>query len=315
MNLDDFSYFAAVAQHGGFSAAARAIGVDKARLSRSVAMLEDTLGVRLINRSTRNVSLTDAGQRFYQGCQTVLGSARAAFESVAELRGEPAGVVRIGCSVVAAQNYLAPILPRYLADHPKVTVHVEHGDRWINPLDHDLDLALTTRVEDLPGSSLVAREIGRVRRILVAGGALARAGAAVTHPRDLTGLPLIARGDDLHDGDVRWVLTHDAADPQTSRVGGHPRLVSNDLSVQMASAVAGIGLALIPDMMAATALADGSLRQVLPDWSTPEFSLHLVYPLPRGILPSVRSFIDFLTANLWQNDNNQAQKRLQLSSI
>jgi DNA-binding transcriptional LysR family regulator len=306
MNLDDFSYFAAVAQHGGFTAAARAIGVDKARLSRSVAMLEDTLGVRLINRSTRNVSLTDAGQRFYQGCQTVLGSARAAFESVAELRREPAGTVRIGCSVAAAQNYLAPILPRYLADHPKVTVHVEHGDRWINPLDHDLDLALTTRVEELPGSSLVAREIGRVRRVLAAGGALAQTAATITHPRDLAGLPLIARGDDLHDGEVRWVLTpdaHAATDPQTCRVGGAPRLVSNDLSVQMASVVAGIGVALIPEMMAAPALADGSLRAVLPEWSTPEFSLHLVYPLPRGILPSVRSFIDFLTANLWHLDH------------
>jgi len=305
MNLNDFSHFAAVAQHGGFTAAARAIGVDKAKLSRSVATLEDTLGVRLLNRSTRSVSLTDAGQRFYQGCQTVLGSARAAFESVAELQKEPAGTVRLGCSVVAAQNYLAPILPRYLADHPKVTVIIEHGDRWINPLEHDLDLALTTRVEELPGSSLVAREIARVRRILVAGAALAPTSAAMSHPQDLTGLPLIARSDDLHDHDVRWVLApgaHTADDPQTYRLGGTPRLVTNDLSVQMAAAVAGIGIALIPEIMAAPALADGSLHHVLPDWSTPEFSLHLVYPLPRGILPSVRSFIDFLTANLWQND-------------
>jgi DNA-binding transcriptional LysR family regulator len=305
MNLNDFSHFAAVAQHGGFTAAARAIGVDKAKLSRSVATLEDTLGVRLLNRSTRSVSLTDAGQRFYQGCQTVLGSARAAFESVAELQKEPAGIVRLGCSVVAAQNYLAPILPRYLADHPKVTVIIEHGDRWINPLEHDLDLALTTRVEELPGSSLVAREIARVRRILVAGAALAPTSATMTHAQDLTGLPLIARSDDMHDHDVRWLLAPGepaADDPQTVRVGGSPRLVTNDLNVQMAAAVAGIGIALIPEMMVAAALADGSLHHVLPGWSTPEFSLHLVYPLPRGILPSVRSFIDFLTANLWQND-------------
>ena len=299
MNLNDFTYFAAVAQHGGFTAAARAIGVDKARLSRSVAMLEDTLGVRLINRSTRSVSLTDAGQRFYQGCQTVLGSARAAFESVAELQKEPAGIVRLGCSVVAAQNYIAPILPLYLADHPKVTVIVEHGDRWINPLDSDLDLALTTRVEDLPGSSLVAREIGRVRRILVAGAALADTTAALAHPDDMAGIPLIARADDLYDSEVRWQLTRN--DCPACRVTGAPRLLTNDLNIQLSAAVAGIGLALLPETTAASALSDGRLHHVLPDWSTPEYSLHLVYPLPRGILPSVRSFIDFLTTNLWPN--------------
>ena len=299
MNLNDFTYFAAVAQHGGFTAAARAIGVDKARLSRSVAMLEETLGVRLIHRSTRSISLTDAGQRFYQGCQTVLGSARAAFESVAELQKEPTGTVRLGCSVVAAQIYIAPILPRYLAEHPKVTVIVEHGDRWINPLDSDLDLALTTRVEDLPGSSLVAREIGRVRRILVAGAALADTTAALAHPDDMAGIPLIARADDLYDSEVRWQLTRN--DYPACRVTGAPRLLTNDLNIQLSAAVAGIGLALLPETTAAPALSDGRLHHVLPDWSTPEYSLHLVYPLPRGILPSVRSFIDFLTTNLWPN--------------
>jgi len=299
MNLNDFTYFAAVAQHGGFTAAARALGVDKARLSRSVAMLEDTLGVRLINRSTRSVSLTDAGQRFFLGCQTVLGSARAAFESVAELQKEPTGIVRLGCSVVAAQNYVAPILPLYLAQYPKVTVIVEHGDRWINPLDSDLDLALTTQVHDLPGSSLVAREIGRVRRILVAGADLAKETAALSHPDQMAGMSLIARPDDMHDGTVRWQLTAD--DRSGCRIGGTPRLVTNDINVQLSAAIAGIGVALMPETAAGPALAAGRLHPVLPEWTTPEYSLHLVYPLPRGILPSVRSFIDFLTAHLLQN--------------
>jgi DNA-binding transcriptional LysR family regulator len=303
MNLNDFTHFAAVAQHGGFTAAARAIGVDKARLSRSVAMLEETLGVRLINRSTRSVSLTDAGQRFYLGCQTVLGSARAAFESVAELQKEPTGVVRLGCSVVVAQNYIAPILPLYLASHPKVTVIVEHGDRWINPLDSDLDVALTTQIQDLPGSSLVAREIGRVRRILVAGDGLVETTAALTHPHELAGMPLIARPDDMHDGAVRWQLTPD--DRPACRIGGGvPRLITSDINVQLAAAIAGIGVALVPETATGQALRDGRLHNVLPEWTTPEYSLHLVYPLPRGILPSVRSFIDFLAAHLLQNGRN-----------
>ncbi|EGD58712.1 LysR family transcriptional regulator [Novosphingobium nitrogenifigens DSM 19370] len=297
MNLNDFSYFAAVAQHGGFTAAARATGIDKARLSRCVASLEENLGVRLLNRSTRSISLTDAGQRFYHGCQAVLGSARAAMESIAELQKEPAGIVRIGCSVVLAQNYLAPILPHYLATHPKVTVVVEHGDRWINPLDSDLDLALTTMVEALPGSSLVAREIGRVRRILVTGRTSAGHVFAPDHPDILAHLPLIARIEDMHDGEVRWALTTD--DGRDARVAAQPRLVTNDQNVQFEAAASGAGIALLPESVVASALDDGTLVHVLPEWSTPEYSLHLVYPLPRGILPSVRSFIDFLASHLW----------------
>lgn len=297
MNLNDFTYFSAVVQHGGFTAAARVTGIDKGRLSRSIAALEDQLGVRLLHRSTRSVSLTDAGQRFYNGCQAVLGSARAAFDSVAQLQKEPSGTVRLGCTVVLAQNFLAPILPRYLLDHPKVTVMVEHGERWANPLDSDLDLVLTNSVDTLPGSSLVAREVGRVRRILVAGGALAEQCLPLAHPDDLAGVPLIARMEDIHDVEARWTLA--CEDDNLARVAAPPRLVTNDLRVQLEAATAGAGLALLPEPVVAGALADGSLTHILPRWSTAEYSLYLVYPLPRGILPSVRSFIDYLVANLW----------------
>jgi DNA-binding transcriptional LysR family regulator len=134
----------------------------------------------------------------------------------------------------------------------------------------------------------------------------------------LSSLPLIARNDDLHDHDVRWTLVpdgHAADDPQSRRVGGSPRLVTNDLSVQLSVAVAGIGIALLPEMLVDTLLANGQLHRVLPAWSTPEFSLHLVYPLPRGTLPSVRSFIDFLTANTWHEGRRETEIRFHLPSI
>jgi DNA-binding transcriptional LysR family regulator len=183
---------------------------------------------------------------------------------------EPAGIVRIGCSVVLAQNYLAPILPHYLATHPKVTVVVEHGDRWINPLDSDLDLALTTMVEALPRSSLVAREIGRVRRILVTGRTSAGHVFAPDHPDILAHLPLIARIEDMHDGEVRWALTTD--DGRDARVAAQPRLVTNDQNVQFEAAASGAGIALLPESVVASALDDGTLVHVLPEWSTPNIA-------------------------------------------
>lgn len=297
MTIQDFAHFVAVVQHGGYSAAARAIGTDKVRLSRSVALLESQVGARLINRTTRSVSLTEAGQRFHRGCQMVLDSARAAFDSVAELTGEPAGTVRIGCSAVAAQNLIAPILPRYLAAHPKVTVLLEHGDRAINPIERDLDLALVTQLGSLPEASLVARELGRVRRIPVIAPALRDAlGCGSADPAHLAGVPLIARTDDMADGEVRWHLAHDSAPP--ARITGHARLVTNDLNVQIEAVIAGCGVALLPSTAAAAALRAGRIVPALPGWSSPEYSLHLVYPLPRGSLPSVRSLIDFLGAEL-----------------
>lgn len=297
IELNGFAYFAAVAQHGGFTAAARATGIDKARLSRHVATLEDSLGVLLLRRSTRSVSLTEAGERFYSGCLAVLGSARAAFDDVAELQKEPSGAIRIGCPAAVAQNYLAPILPRYLAAHPKVAVIVEASERPLNPLEDNCDVVLSTMAESLPSTSLVARELGRIRRIVVAGPSFVEAHPDIAHPDDLAGLPLIARINDLHDGEARWVLTQ--GDDQPCRIHAVPRLAANDLRVQLDAVAQGMGIALLPEPIVNQPLGEGRVVRLLPSWSAPEYSLHLVYPLPRGMLPSVRSLINFLTSNLW----------------
>jgi DNA-binding transcriptional LysR family regulator len=146
--VDDFNdliYFASVVEHHGFSAAARATGVEKTRLSRRVAALEQRLGVRLMQRSTRSLALTEAGQRFYEHCVDAVEGARVAYESVADLRREPAGTVRMSCAQVMAQNYLAPILPGFLAQHPRVDLVLDATDREVNLIDERVDLVLRSR--------------------------------------------------------------------------------------------------------------------------------------------------------------------------
>jgi DNA-binding transcriptional LysR family regulator len=296
IDLNDFSFFAAVVQHGGFTAASRATGVDKARLSRHVATLEERLGVRLLQRSTRSVTLTEAGQSFYAGCLGVMDNARTAWDSVMELKKEPSGTIRMACPVTMAQNYIAPILPGYMAAYPKVSVMLEATDRLLHPVEERLDVILCAEADVPDSTSLVAREMGRVRRILVTGRSFLEQWPLPSVPEDLAHLPTIARLSDMHDEHARWDMVGRGDD--VHRVHVAPRLVSGDMRVQLEAARSGIGIALLPETLVARGLAEGNLVRVLPGWFTAEYRLYLVYPTPRGMLPSVRSFIDYLLAHI-----------------
>ncbi|MCW1383686.1 LysR substrate-binding domain-containing protein [Novosphingobium sp. KCTC 2891] len=296
-DLNDIYYFTSVVQNGGFTAAARTTGVEKTRLSRHVAALEHRVGVRLLHRTTRNIALTEAGERFYAHCQQVLEDARSAFDSVSALRKEPSGKVRMCCPVVLGQSYLAPILPSFLSAHPKVTVYLETTDRVPNLLEERFDLALRTTPAIADSTELVARDLGHVRRILVASPDFLRvAGDIGDDPASLAGKRAICSIADTADGTPRWMLF--AADRDPQRLVPTPCLVTSDLRVQLEAATQGVGIALLPEPVARSALRSGNLVHVLPAWSAPDHLVHLVYPSPRGILPSVRSLIDFLVTNL-----------------
>lgn len=302
IDLNEFAFFAAVVQHGGFTAAARATGVDKGRLSRHVAALEDRLGVRLLQRSTRSITLTQAGMSFYEGCLLVLDGAQVASDSVLAFKKEPTGMIRVGSPVILAQNYLAPLLPRYMAAHPKVQVTIEATDRVLHPLEERFDVTFAAALPS-DSSSLVARELGRIRRILVAQPAVLEASGVPAGPADLADLPIIARPTDMHDEVARWSMVSDGGHEgdRAHRIQIRPRLVTGDLQIQLEAARQGVGMALLPETLALEDLSQGRLARVLPDWFTPEYSVFLIYPTPRGMLPSVRSFIDFVMANFAAN--------------
>ncbi|WP_245653901.1 LysR substrate-binding domain-containing protein [Novosphingobium rosa] len=296
MDMNDFAFFAAVVQHGGFTAATRATGVDKGRLSRHVAQLEERLGIRLLQRSTRSITLTEAGKSFYEGCLVMLDGARIAYDSALAFSKEPTGTIRVGCPVVVAQNYLAPILPHYMEAHPKVSVVVEATDRLLHPFEEGFDAIITAQSHVPDSTSLVAREIGRIRRLLVAKPGLLGEFGAPDSPEDLAGLPVIARQADMQDEQARWSIIND--EESTHRLQLNPRLVTTDLQIQLSAAKQGIGVALLPAPLVKTLLANGDLVRVLPDWHAPEYSMFLIYARPRGMLPSVRSFIDFVLENI-----------------
>src|SRR6202008_5033315 len=202
-DLNDIYFFASVAQHGGFSAAARRIGVEKTRLSRRVAALERRLGVRLLQRTTRALAPTEAGQRFFERCVATVEGAQAAFDSVAELRREPAGLVRLSSPALLAQRCLAHVLPAYMAKHPKVSVFVEPTDRTVNVIEERFDVAIRALpvIEDVAG--LVAKTLGHSQRVLVVSRDFLDHYGYADSPADLPKFNTVASIDDIFDGGAR----------------------------------------------------------------------------------------------------------------
>jgi DNA-binding transcriptional LysR family regulator len=295
-DLNDLMYFAAVVQHGGFSAAARALGIEKTRLSRRLANLERRLGVRLLNRTTRSIALTEAGAKFNAHCLATVEGARSAYESVAEMRREPAGMVRMTSPQVLAQSYLAPLLPAYLSSHPKVRLEIDATDRNTNFFDDRFDLALHARPQIDDSTGLVARELGRASRVLVGSPLLLQKIGRPALPVDLERIDTIGRPGDVQDGRARWILSTD--DGRKDIVAHQPRMMSDDLRLQLEAAVHGIGIALLPEPIVAAAVRRGELERVLSDWVGATHLIFLLYPKPRGMLPSVRSVIDYLAIHL-----------------
>jgi DNA-binding transcriptional LysR family regulator len=291
-DLNDIYFFASVAQYGGFSAAARRIGVEKTRLSRRIAALEKRLGVRLLQRTTRALALTEAGQRFFERCVATVEGAQAAYDSVAELRREPAGLVRLSSPVLLTQRCLAHVLPGYMTAHPKVSAFVEATDRTVNVIEERFDISIRAQpvIEDVAG--LVAKTLGNSQRVLVVSTAFLERNGRPENPAELPKFDTVASTDDVFDGGARWNLTN--LDGQTQHIELKPRLVTSDLRVRLQAAIQGIGIALLPEQVVSAPLREGLIERVLSEWSGAKNILHLVYPTPRGMLPSVRSLIDYL---------------------
>lgn len=293
-DLNDLYFFAAVVEHAGFSAAGRALGVPKSRLSKRVAQLEERLGVRLLQRTTRRFVVTEVGERFYAHCRAVLEEAQAAQDAVDELRSEPRGVVRLSCPVSLAQTTLAYILPDFLALYPKMQVRLLSSDRRVDLIGEGYDLAIRVRAKLDTDANLVIRSFGQSRTKLVASPALLGAHGRPVVPDDLAGLPALSMRE--HEGAQTWELSD--AEGSHVNVEVQARVITGDFAVLLECARRGMGVALLPEFVCAPAISAGELEVVLPDWSAPEGTMHFVYPSRRGMLPGVRALVDFLAERL-----------------
>lgn len=283
--------FLAVVDTGHFVTAADALGQSKAAVSRAVSHLESRLGVRLLNRTTRRLSLTGEGAVFHERCKQILAELEAAEGEIGERGTEARGRLRLNAPVSFGIHHLAPLWGAFRAQHPRVELEVTLSDRLVDLVDEGFDLAV--RIGRLSSSSLVGRKLASTRMRLCASPAYLAATGEPGHPRDLSRHAVIAYSY-LTSGDD-WRLT--GPDGEVT-VTTRPIMRSNNGETCIAAAVAGEGVILQPGFLVQPYLADGSLTELLPDWQAPTLGIHAVYPSRRHLLPKVRVLIDFLAERL-----------------
>jgi DNA-binding transcriptional LysR family regulator len=293
-DLNDMVFFAEVVESGGFAAAGRRLGVPKSKLSRRIAALEARLGVRLLQRTTRKLSLTPAGELYQRHCVALREEAEAADEAVAQVQSEPRGTVRVTCPVTLAQTTIGPILPRFLEAHPQVRLELQVTNRVIDLVQEGVDVALRVRASLDDSGSLVVKNLGATLGVLVASPALLQRVGAPAVPDDLRRLPTVA----MSSADGRASLHLVGPNGAAFELQHRPVFTADDLLVLKLAALHPLGMAVLPDYMCSDELRQGRLVPVLPGWSPPAAKVLAVFPSRRGMVPAVRRFLDFLGENV-----------------
>ncbi|WP_345250549.1 LysR substrate-binding domain-containing protein [Pigmentiphaga soli] len=289
-DLNDMFLFSKVVEHGGYSAAARALGMPVSKLSRRIASLERELGVRLLNRTTRKVSLTDIGHTYYQHCAAVAAEARAAQDAIDRTSSQPQGLIRVSCPVGLLQSNVTDILIAYQVRYPLVRVHLEATSRRVDVVEEGFDVALRVRQPPFENSELVVRPLAGAASTLVASPEfLARHGRPATI-EDLSALPTVSMAQA---GD-RYSWTFKAPDGRDVSVSHTPRLATDDLATLRQAVLAGVGIGLVPLHLVASHLQQGALEAVLPGYTLPYSVVQAVFASRRGLVPAVREFVDAL---------------------
>jgi DNA-binding transcriptional LysR family regulator len=285
--LDDYVLFAGVVEHGGFAPAGRAMQMQKSKLSRRIAALEDRLGVRLVERSTRRFRVTDIGQTLYEHCRTIVLELERARAVTSEALAEPQGQVRFSCPNGLVEP-LSASLPGFLKRYPKVNLQIVATDRGVDLIRERIDVALRVRTAIDSDASLTMRTLARSRRILVASPKLANS----IGPRvlDLKGVPTLSSTELA--GPVTWSLV--GPDGAAFDLEHDPRLRCEEFGALRAAAAAGLGVALLPDHVCWPDLDAGRLVRLFSEWHAQEGIVHLVFTTRRGLPPAVRAFIDHL---------------------
>lgn len=289
-DLNDMLYFAEVVERGGFAAAGRALGIPKSRLSRRVSDLEAHLGVRLLQRTTRKLSLTEVGESYLRHCQAMREAAQAAADAVAQVQTEPRGTVRVSCPVTLAQTVLGELMPMFLERHPQVRVEMQVTNRAVNLVEEGIDVALRVRANLDDSGSMVVKRLDDAVQVLVASPQLLARQGTPTTLQELTGLDSMA----MSAADGRTSLRLIGPDGREEIVQLTPRYVADDLLTLKFAALAGTGMCWLPDYMCHAELHEGRLTRILPQWSTPRGVVHAVFPSRRGMAPAVRRLLDFL---------------------
>ena len=283
--------FTAVVDSASFVAAGETLGMSKAAVSRHVSELEQRLGVRLMHRTTRKLSLTPEGEVFVSRCRDILSSIEASEEEISTRRVTVSGLLKVSVPVSFGIRHLAPLWSEFLDKHPQVTLDVQLADRFIDLVDEGFDLAV--RIARLPDSSLISRRLASTRLVLCAAPSYLKRRGTPQHPSDLAqhdtlSYSLLAMGD-------VWQFT---GPDGTVSVKVHPRMWSNNGDTCIAAAVRGAGIQLQPTFLIEEQLARGELVEILPQFRSVELDIYAVYPSRKYVLPKVRAMVEFLATRL-----------------
>ena len=283
-----FEYFARVVESGSFTGAAARLQTAKSSVSDAVRALEERLGVRLLERTTRSVKPTEAGRLLYARCQRLLDDAATARSETRALRSTPSGTIRVAVPDSFGERYILPGLGGFLARFPSVRVELVSGARHIRLVEEEFDLAI--RIAEAPEPTLVVRRIGMSKVVIVAApNYLAMRGAPV-EPKDLAHHACVGTAPPLP-----WHSEWRVGD---ASVIVRPSVQVNSSEGLRVAAIAGLGLVAAPDWLIADALAAGQLTRVLSDFETPASGIYAVYPTNRLMIPVVREFVEHLIGDL-----------------
>lgn len=289
-DLNDLRFFVEVVEQNGFAAAARKLGMPRSRLSRRIGSLEERLGVRLVQRSTRRFAITEIGREYYRHCVAMMVEADAAQQVIDRMRAEPQGTVRVSCPSSVIYFQVGEIIARFMAVCPNVEVLLESTNRRVDVIREGFDLAIRVRFPPFEDSDLVTRKLADSTQRLVASPSLCKHLSRPLVPADLAALPSLAWEPTQHAHE--WQL--DGPDGATASIRHRPRFVTEDMAALRFAALKGVGVCQFPTFIVVDDLEDGSLIDVLPDWRPKTGIIHAAFPSRRGLLPSVRALLDFL---------------------
>jgi DNA-binding transcriptional LysR family regulator len=289
---EDMRIFAQVLEAGSFTAAADRLGMSKQSVSRRLMQLEERLGVRLLNRSTRRLDATPLGQHYYQSALRLLGEVQQVEHDISGQAQALRGTLRLSAPLSFAMSHLGCLLTEFLQLHPQVDVEVDLSDRAVDLIGEGYDLAL--RIGALEDSSLIARRIASVERVYCASPAYLQARGVPLTPEDLAGHDCLPYG---HSRQVQWQFRQ-GGKAQAIQVTG--RMRANNGELLRDAAIAGMGVTYLPTFIVGQALADGRLVNVLEEWTPPALQLSAVYPQHRQVARPVQGFVSFLRERLVQ---------------
>ena len=291
-DLNEMAIFVRVVESGSFTGAAKNLGLPKSTVSRKITQLEERLGVRLIQRTTRSLRLTDTGTAYHAQCARILGEIEEANIAVTEMQSTPSGTLRITAPVLFGSTVLSGLVAEFMDMHPQVKIELILTDQMLDIVQDGIDVAF--RVGHLDDSSLIGRHLGDVSAVVCASPEYIEKHGYPKHPDELEQHQILSIG-----GRNQWNMS--GPDEQELTVNLRPRLEVNDFASLYTLVLSGAGIASLPVLIAAPAIKTGNLMPMLCDWPFDTYPVHTLYASNRHLSAKVRSFVDYVIEQVRPN--------------